>query len=542
MIPKLSTVVGVADDKLRKVINNLVEVVNTLAGHQGNPTDQAALKGDLRGAGVITLRGDEVRAPAGGSTQANVNVSAYRQGTPGQIQNTPFKNDVKGDDLALLENAVGGFSKASSALGNLNRVDTGDSFPTRYLYSGRSFYRTDRKILYTYENSVWVPLTSFGPITLYVDSTGYDGDAFNSGGGAQNLQAAWDEIPAVYLGDVTIRLLTGHVDTGGAALLGKNAGGPYIIYILGAYHYDTTWTVKTAFTPTANAMNTGVKFQTNGATRPQEGDLVEFTTGALAGFFTSFREDDGTDSHTSSIRAWNESGSHAALTGALAGDEFRKVVFDASIAYSTSANAWTVYDKNIVIRYLELTGSTSAAPINGLSGSSYDTFAVRYQNSGTGTRMGIRGGAFHRMYIFDGATMANGNNGFGASVLYGAPVTFDSPLFIGSSAGASLSEGGIRTIDSGYLNVRGGSFVRTTRGMTLQNQSTQKAGSFYTFGRMHFQSVGTGIYSEAGSWGQIGTSTPAGALAGATTYSNAYFDAGCTTDTNQTTAWGVPFL
>ena len=87
--------------------------------------------------------------------------------------------------------------------------DTISNIPTSGMVDGQWFYANDIKVLYLYEQK-WVPIISFGALTLYVDvGSGSDasGKGFSSGSGATaTIQYAVDLIPAICGGNVIVNI------------------------------------------------------------------------------------------------------------------------------------------------------------------------------------------------------------------------------------------------------------------------------------------------------------------------------------------------
>jgi len=115
--------------------------------------------------------------------------------------------------------------------------DNGATMPTSPA-AGQWFLHTPtgRNILYQYDGSSWIPIVSFGTMTLYVDKT--DGtDDLNYGTGIDSnafatIQYAVDCIPPNYGGDVFI-YINDETYTESVTITGKASSGNYQIYLIG---------------------------------------------------------------------------------------------------------------------------------------------------------------------------------------------------------------------------------------------------------------------------------------------------------------------
>lgn len=125
--------------------------------------------------------------------------------------------------------------------------DNGTTFPATPS-TGQWFYRTDIDVLFFYE-ATWKPIINFNTLNIYVATTGTNADGYGYAVDTPcaTLEFAWTLVPSVFAGNVIINLATGNYQHP-RTLSGKNPGGDFYIYILGA-----TTEVLAATSPTATS-------------------------------------------------------------------------------------------------------------------------------------------------------------------------------------------------------------------------------------------------------------------------------------------------
>jgi len=116
-------------------------------------------------------------------------------------------------------------------------VSSGATFPVAPT-TGQLFLHTPtgRTILYEYDGANWQPIISYGTMTVCVDKTdgtddlvhgtGFDAAAFKT------IQYAWNAIPPLFGGDVTI-LINNENYTESPVFFGKKPTGNYVINFIG---------------------------------------------------------------------------------------------------------------------------------------------------------------------------------------------------------------------------------------------------------------------------------------------------------------------
>lgn len=117
-------------------------------------------------------------------------------------------------------------------------LPSGSSFPTTGLVDGLLFtlILTGRQHLMMYSSGAWMPIMSFGTTTFYVDPA-VGTNTQTSGTAAapfQTIQYAWNQIPGMVGGNVTINLAAGTYTENVLQLFGKTFTGQYTITIAGS--------------------------------------------------------------------------------------------------------------------------------------------------------------------------------------------------------------------------------------------------------------------------------------------------------------------
>lgn len=139
--------------------------------------------------------------------------------TPADIEAEPALGSPSTDGYVLTSTAAGVRTWGPQSAGGGSTYPRGTAFPASPT-AGDVFYRTDRKVLYLYENN-WQPIESYGSMRLYANATtGNDANGgFASNDAKATLQGVFDAIPRIYGGDIVIEIVGVFAAT--ATLAGK---------------------------------------------------------------------------------------------------------------------------------------------------------------------------------------------------------------------------------------------------------------------------------------------------------------------------------
>jgi len=164
--------------------------------------------------------------------------------------------------------------------------DQGTTFPGSPV-SGQMYYRTDRKVVYRYEDSVWNPERSYGAMTLYVDPTGTDDSSHGFASGTDaflTINYALSQVPAIYGGDVVINVAAGTY-TENVVVGGKSPSGPYTLTIQGTLTTTVSDTMTSGVQGTYNSSTQASVTKTSAGwtTDAYKNKLCKFTSGSNDG-------------------------------------------------------------------------------------------------------------------------------------------------------------------------------------------------------------------------------------------------------------------
>jgi len=173
--------------------------------------------------------------------------------------------------------------------------DKGTSFPASSV-AGQMYYRTDRKTLYQYENSIWNPVQSFAALTLYVDPNGTDDSTHGFGSGAdafKTINYALGQVPPLYGGNVTINIAAGTY-TENVEVRGKQPSGPYTLSLIGTLTsvLDTTMTSGVQGTLQGSTQAEVTKAGAGWTTNAYKYMLCKFTSGTNNGLYRIIEKND----------------------------------------------------------------------------------------------------------------------------------------------------------------------------------------------------------------------------------------------------------
>ena len=143
-----------------------------------------------------------------------------------------------------------------------------------------------RNILYVYDGTNWIPLISFGTMTVYIDKT--DGtDDLNHGHGLnadafQTVQFAVNTIPGLFGGNVVINL-NNETYTEDVTIQGKYATGSYTITLQGVLTTLDSLTAAASVQGTGATQGTVVRNAGTWTLNQRQNKLVRFTSGVNNG-------------------------------------------------------------------------------------------------------------------------------------------------------------------------------------------------------------------------------------------------------------------
>lgn len=187
-------------------------------------------------------------------------------------------------------------------------IDQGATLPASPV-KGQWFLHTPtgRNNLCQYDGTQWQFLEAFGATTIYVDSVNGT-DSQNNGGASgasafRTLQFAWNQLPALLSGNVTINL-SNSTFTEQVTLRGKSLTGSYTITIAGtrAAALDSLTNGAGAVQGTGATQGTVVRNAGTWTANQRQNKMVRFTSGVNSG--TTFLIDSNTSTTLTIVGTW----------------------------------------------------------------------------------------------------------------------------------------------------------------------------------------------------------------------------------------------